>query len=244
MPSPALIAHRGDAARYPENTLPALAAAVRAGAPAIEFDLQMTADGAVVLLHDASLLRTAGIDADIRDLTLAEAARFSVGETARFGARHGHVPIPTLEQAVQALRRWPRVTAFVEIKDESTDRYGVERVTRKVLEALAPVRERCVLISFSADVLRAASRLGAAPTGWCFEGFDAAHRATAAALNPEVLLGDWRLLPDEGLWTGRWRWALWEVVEPDRALSLHARGATWIETMDPGGMLADPRLRA
>lgn len=244
MSRPVLIAHRGEAARYPENTLQSLAAAVRAGATCLEFDLQLTADGEVVLLHDASLLRTAGVAADIGDLTLGEARRFSVGEPARFGDRYGWVELPTLAQAVTALRRWPHVTAFVEIKHHSTDRFGIERVTRKVMETLAPVRERCVLISFSADVLRAACRMGAARIGWCFEDFDAGNRHTASTLNPQVLLTDCSLLPAEGLWTGRWHWGLWEVAEPAQALDLYARGATWIETKAPTDMLADPRLSA
>ena len=243
MSRPTLIAHRGDAARYPENTLPALAAAVRGGASCIEFDLQLTADGQLVLLHDASLLRTAGVDRDIRDISLAEARRHSVGEVARLGRGHGHVELPTLAQTVARMPGWRGVTAFVEIKEESTERFGIERVTRKVMEALAPVRDRCVVISFSADVLRAAQRMGAASTGWCFDHFDRASRDTAAALNPDVLLADWTEVPAEGLWTGRWRWALWEVTDAAQALALHRRGATYIETMASTDMLADPRLR-
>ena len=238
LPPPRFIAHRGDAARYPENTLPALEAAVAAGVPAVEFDLQMTADGVPVLLHDASLARTAGVDADIRALTLRETRGIGVGEPARFGGRHGHVALPTLAEAVTRMARWRGVRCFVEIKEESTDRFGIESVTRRVMEALAPVREQCVLISFSAEVLRVASRLGAAATGWCFEQMDAASRETAAALNPEVLLTDWRALPDTGLWSGRWQWALWEVVDPALAVALTARGAHWIETMAPASMLA------
>ena len=50
-----LVAHRGYAARYPENTRESLAAAVRAGARFLEFDVQLSADGVPVLLHDVTL---------------------------------------------------------------------------------------------------------------------------------------------------------------------------------------------
>ena len=239
---PRLIAHRGDAERYPENTLAALDAAVAAGVPAVEFDLQMTADGVPVLLHDASLARTAGVDADIRALTLRETRGLGVGEPSRFGRRHARVPLPTLAEVVERMPRWRGVTCFVEIKEESTDHFGIERVTRRVMELLSPVRERCVVISFSAAVLRVAARLGAASTGWCMEQMGAAERETAAALNPEVLLADWRAIPDTGLWTGRWQWALWEVVDPALAVALAARGARWVETMAPASMLSRPPL--
>ena len=242
MSLPQLIAHRGDAARYPENTLPALAAAVRAGAPMIEFDLQLTADDVPVLLHDASFERTAGVVADVREMRLADTRRISVAEPARFGARHGFVPMPTLAEVVRRLARWPGVVAYVEIKEESTGRFGVERVTRRVMEVLAPVRERCVLISFSAEVVDSVRRLGAVATGWCFEQWDERTRHRAATLNPDVLLTDWQIIPAEGLWTGRWRWAAWEVVDPVLALLLHRRGVHYVETMAATDMLADRRL--
>ena len=59
-PTPELIAHRGWAYRYPENTLPAIAGALGAGARYVEFDVQITADGVPVLFHDSTLDRTAG----------------------------------------------------------------------------------------------------------------------------------------------------------------------------------------
>ncbi|HEY9197768.1 MAG TPA: glycerophosphodiester phosphodiesterase family protein, partial [Gammaproteobacteria bacterium] len=52
MKPPILIAHRGYAARHPENTLSALQAAVAAGARWLEFDVQLSADHEPVLLHD------------------------------------------------------------------------------------------------------------------------------------------------------------------------------------------------
>ena len=91
--------------------------------------------------------------------------------------------------------------------------------------------DRCVVISFSADVIDSARRLGAAATGWCFEHWNERTRLRAATLNPDVLLTDWTIVPPSGLWTGRWRWALWEVVDPAQALALHARGAHYIETI-------------
>ena len=56
-----LVAHRGHAAAFPENTLPALRSALELGAAWLEFDIQLSADRIPVLCHDASLQRTAGI---------------------------------------------------------------------------------------------------------------------------------------------------------------------------------------
>src|SRR5207244_2240185 len=57
MPLPDLVAHRGYALRYPENTLVALDAAIRAGAKYVELDVQLSKDGFPVLMHDKTLAR-------------------------------------------------------------------------------------------------------------------------------------------------------------------------------------------
>ena len=57
---PFLIAHRGNAADYPENTLAALRSAIELGLRHVEFDVQLTRDGVPVVLHDADLRRMTG----------------------------------------------------------------------------------------------------------------------------------------------------------------------------------------
>jgi glycerophosphoryl diester phosphodiesterase len=54
---PLIIAHRGFSARYPENTLPAIHAAIHAGADMVEIDIQQTADNQLVVFHDDRLDR-------------------------------------------------------------------------------------------------------------------------------------------------------------------------------------------
>src|SRR5277367_6919432 len=58
---PVIVAHRGDSYHAPENTLEAARLAWEAGAPAWEFDVQLTRDGVPVILHDESLLRTTNV---------------------------------------------------------------------------------------------------------------------------------------------------------------------------------------
>lgn len=241
MTLPMLIAHRGDTTRHPENTIPALEAAMVAGAPCVEFDVQVTRDGVPVVLHDATLERTAGLARDVREMSYADIREVSVCEAARLGRSH-YVPLPSLADVVDTLRDWPRVTAFVEIKGESSLHFGVEQVTRLVREAIEPIVERSVVIAFEAATVRAAQRMGAARTGWCLERMDRASRGVAEALNPEVLLFGWQEVPDTGLWTGRWQWALWEVTDPALALTWHGRGAHYIETMAAGAMLSHRSL--
>ena len=88
----------------PENTIAAAEAAVAANY-AIEVDVRLTADDAVVVFHDETLERLAGRNKRVRDLTLNEL------RGTRIGGVH---PIPTLEELLAAVGR--RVPVFVEIK--------------------------------------------------------------------------------------------------------------------------------
>lgn len=241
---PEIVAHRGYAARYPENTLVGLEAAIRVGAPVVEFDVQMTADGMPVVLHDESLQRTASRDLDIREMSRDEAGALTVGEPARFGRRFADERLPRLADAVALLQHCPEVRAMVEIKRGSAERFGIARVTDAVMEELAPVRERCVLISFVEQCVAHAQAAGWPANGWCLNAMDAWHHDMAEGLAPQVLLFDHKRVPAEGLWPGPWDWALWEIVDPEVALEWSARGVRYIESMAPGVLLADPRLRA
>ena len=69
---PVAVAHRGEPVGHRENTLPALAAALRAGADVIEIDVKVTADGTVVLLHDDTLDRLWDRSGDITELTYTQ----------------------------------------------------------------------------------------------------------------------------------------------------------------------------
>jgi glycerophosphoryl diester phosphodiesterase len=70
-PVPLAIAHRGDPIGERENTLAAFSAAVRHGADMIELDLRRTADGVIVVLHDATLERLWGDPRPVADLDVA-----------------------------------------------------------------------------------------------------------------------------------------------------------------------------
>jgi Glycerophosphoryl diester phosphodiesterase family len=94
-----LLAHRGYAMRYPENTREALRAAVAAGARHLEFDIQLSADRVPFLLHDADFQRTAGIDRTIFSTPAADVAAIAAGEPQRFGKQFDDVRVPRLARS-------------------------------------------------------------------------------------------------------------------------------------------------
>ena len=236
---PRFLAHRGYQARYPENTRESLQAAVQAGARLIEFDVQFSRDGVPVLLHDASLLRTGDVDRLVFDLDAAELATVEVNESERLKGQFTGVTVPLLADIADELDGWAGVTAFVELKRHSIEAFGRPTVVSKVLDVLAPVLERCVLISFDHDVLEETRQQAAVPVGWVLREWSSATHAAADALQPEYLLvNKVRLPPDGPVWPGSWSWACYDIVDYPQALELHARGIQIISSFDIGRMLA------
>lgn len=233
-----LVAHRGHAHRFPENTLPALRDAAARGVTHLEFDLQLSSDGVPVLLHDATLERTAGIPMDARRMRLDELRAVSAHEPGRYGAAFQPTPIPTLAEVVAWAAMLPDLHLFPEIKVESFETHGREAVVEAVLHGLAPLGRagapRCTVLSFDVAALRLA-RAGGQRIGWCPPDASRAARAEAEALAPEFLFGDVvdfdAASPNTTpLWPGPWDWAMYEVADLATARRFAARGAGFIET--------------
>jgi glycerophosphoryl diester phosphodiesterase len=237
---PAIIAHRGNALEFPENTLEALGSAVDLGLRHLEFDVQLTADLVPVLLHDADLARVAGRPESVHDLTAATLASIPVGEVARLGERHADLRAPTLARVAGALAGWPGVTAFVEVKRASIRRFGREAVLTGIAGALTPVLDRCVLISFDPVSVKILRAMTGARIGWVISSYDDAARAEAESLAPEFLFANLERLPaaPAPLWRGPWNWAIYEVRDLETALACQSQGARYVETMDVRGLLA------
>ncbi|MEU8658938.1 glycerophosphodiester phosphodiesterase [Actinoplanes philippinensis] len=144
----ARVAHRGYSTVAPENTLPAFAAAVRAGATVVEFDVRATRDGVPVVIHDRTVNRTTDGRGRVWDLTYDEVAALDAGSW--FGAGFSGLRVPTLAETLDLLAPAP-VELLVEIKPPAT----LDEV-KSVLAALAErdLLGRSVVQSFDADVVR------------------------------------------------------------------------------------------
>lgn len=93
-----VVAHRGASGEAPENTAAALARARACGAAWAEVDVQRTADGVLVLVHDDSWLRTAGVDRSIAATPWADVAGFDAG--AWFSPAFAGERVLTLDRAL------------------------------------------------------------------------------------------------------------------------------------------------
>ncbi len=218
-------AHRGASADAPENTLPAFELARQQGADGIECDLRFAAGGQIVVCHDETLGRLAGIPEAVRDLSLDELRELPI-----LASRFPDVAasIPTLDEAVAVAG--PQMIWNLELK---VDRHeDAEPLALAAVRAIAdlPLLDRVIVSSFHPlallTVRKAAPLL---PTAWLWEadgplgdfGSDLFGRLCATvALHPES-----------------------KAVTPTRLLRWHRRGMlvnTW--TVDDPAELR--RLRA
>lgn len=126
-PVPKVIAHRGDSAFFPENTLPAFESAQEIGVDCIETDVHCTKDGEVIIWHDDTLDRSTNGHGPVEQYTLNELKKLDAGywfsgednvnhEKSEYPFRDRGIRMTTLHEALEAL---PEMKFNIDLKTES-----------------------------------------------------------------------------------------------------------------------------
>lgn len=227
-----LVAHRGEPDSFPENSLEGFAHALRAGATYLETDVQLTADGVVVLSHDENLCRLTGKAVSVTQNEYSAFKALPAGYPEKFSNRFDHCRIATLEQFADLLQRWPGVVCFIEIKPESLVHFGHEVIIDKVVESLREIEAQSVLISFDYEALVLARSKYRQPVGWVLPGWTQENRIKAEALAPEYLFVSKKICPQKRaeIWPGSWRWVVYTVNDSAEIAKFAALGINIIET--------------
>ena len=144
----AVTAHRGSSKDAPENTLSAVRRAIDDGADFAEIDVQETADGVIVLLHDTDLMRIAGLNKKIWQLTYPEMKSLDAGSwfSPEFKGEH----IPTLSEALEFSRN--KIKLNIELKFNGREKQLVESVVKIIRDH--KFGSQCVITSLNYDGLR------------------------------------------------------------------------------------------
>ena len=158
MAAPLVIAHRGDSAHRPENTLASFASALELGVELVELDIQLTRDGHVVVIHDPLLDRTTTGKGAVRAHTLAEIRALSAGYPERFGSDFAAERVPTLAEILHLLRG--RARALLEIKHEAVTEDEDDGIEARALAEVrkAGASEGVAFLSFSRQALKRCRR--------------------------------------------------------------------------------------
>ena len=151
-PGVQVIAHRGGAALRPENTLAAFQHAAQLGADVLEMDLRVSADGAIVVMHDATVERTTDGAGAVATLSLAELKRLDAGYRwssdggATFAYRGRGVRVPVLEEVFKLL---PGTRMVLEMKQFTPP--SVSALCGLIRRA--GMQRKVLVASFSGDTL-------------------------------------------------------------------------------------------
>lgn len=210
-PGTLVFAHRGASGYAPENTLPAFELAAEMGADGAEFDVQITADGKLIVHHDRELGRTEAASGRLRAWQHADLRALDVG--AWFDARYAGTRMPTPEEIVVAVG--DRLLLNFELVNDGYRLDGVEDAVVRLFQRLN-LFERAMVSSFNPRILWAVRRLEPRiAVGALWDGFSPRH----------LRAGWWRsLLQAEALHPS------YDLVTSEFIAHAHARGQrvhTW-----------------
>jgi glycerophosphoryl diester phosphodiesterase len=245
-----VIAHRGNSAFFPENTLESFQQGMALGADALEFDVRVTRDGTAVVIHDPTLDRTTNGTGAVSALTLEELQRLDAGYRftrdggRTFPFRGCGITIPTLELV---LSTFPLVHMIVEIKTRDASAEVLRLLTgtgaagRCLIgsfdeEAIAPFRGTPVAHSASQrEMVRLFAR-ALMPGGPSRLPFQALAIPPSYRGLPLPVMRFARMARRAGATTH-----VWTVDDPTRARRYWAGAVNGIITNDPGTILASAR---
>jgi glycerophosphoryl diester phosphodiesterase len=227
-----ITAHRGASRAAPENTLAAIRAAIAEGADWAEIDVQLTSDGAVVVMHDTDLLRIAKDPRRVVATPLAELRKIDAG--GWFDARFKGEQIPTLAEVLDEAGRGG-LTLNIELKPSGNEGPLAMRVASVLREKGA--LERSVVTSLSTVALQEMRKA---------EPGARIGQILSASVGRPARLGADMLAMNAGLVNGeRLAWGAgsvlgvhaWTVNDADQMTRLVLRGVRGVITDDAAAMV-------
>lgn len=146
-------AHRGSSVKAPENTLSAIRQAIADKAGYAEIDVQETADGVVMLMHDDNAGRTTGINKNMWEVTSSELKTKSAGRW--FGPKFKNERVPKLDEVIALAK--DRIRLNIELKNNG---HGVSLAEKTVdLIKAHDFEKQCTVTSFDTGLLHTVKKL-------------------------------------------------------------------------------------
>lgn len=142
------IAHRGFKGKYPENTMLAFEKAIEAGADGIEFDLHLSKDGELVIIHDESLERTTDGKSLVCEKTLEELQKLNASKLYP-GCEIQR--IPTLREYFEFAKD-KQIIPNIELKNSIIDYESIEEKTYGLIKEY-DLSEKIIISSFNHESL-------------------------------------------------------------------------------------------
>lgn len=145
-----IIGHRGARGEAPENTLGGFQYLHQLGIRAVEFDVRQLSDRELSVIHDDNVLRTAGIDFNIRDCGKDDLCQFN--QTQGWDAWHQIEPVPLLTQVLPIIQEFDHIE--VEVKAVNSQQEA-EDLVEVLQQQLANLKSIVTITSFDLKILQA-----------------------------------------------------------------------------------------
>ena len=140
-------AHRGFSGRYPENTMLAFEKALEIGCEGIEFDVHLTKDNVLVIIHDEAIDRTSSRHGLIKDMTYEELCQVDFSYPDKFGDKFPFQRIPTLREYFELVKD-KDILSNIELKTGYYEYPGIEQAVYDMICEFG-LNERVVISSFN-----------------------------------------------------------------------------------------------
>lgn len=144
-----IIAHRGVSEKYPENTRIAFEEAAKLNIWGVEFDVHVTKDQELVVIHDESLNRTSNGKGFVKDFTLAELKHLDIGSW--FAPQFAGQQILTLREVLTIFRP-TSLQINIELKTDIFEYEGIEQLVADEIQALQ-LENRVWISSFNHETI-------------------------------------------------------------------------------------------
>lgn len=235
-PRPILLAHRGDSAYAPENTLPAFQQALQKGADGVELDAKLTADGHVIVIHDSTVDRTTDGTGRVAHFTLDAIRKLDAGK--RFNEKFSATKVPLLEEVFEVVGKDKMINI------ELSNYYSISHdgLVLKICELIKRHNNQSQILfsSFFASNLKIAARelpevprgllamrgvlgLWARSFGFMFGDYQALHPYISSTSREQI----------QRVHRLKRRVHVWTVNKPEEILQLKDWGVDGIITDDP-----------
>jgi glycerophosphoryl diester phosphodiesterase len=176
-------------------------------------------------------------------MSYSELQHIRAHEPDRFSLAFFNQHIPRLQDIIELLNKFPHVTAFVEIKEDTLNHYGINSVMDDLFTSLDAVQSQCVIISFDDKAIEYTQHNSNYHTGWVLHNYDDSSHERASELKPDYLIVNHRKLPnDSDPWQGDWQWMVYDVTDPELALHYASHNIDFIESRDICTLFEHPIL--
>ncbi|MFT6102300.1 MAG: glycerophosphoryl diester phosphodiesterase [Candidatus Endobugula sp.] len=236
IPPEQLIAHRGHCDQFPENSLLAIADAIAAGAKNIEFDIQLTGDGELVLLHDSNMQRMCSVDQSIHELSVDQLVNFHTSEPERFGDKFKRNPINLFSELLPLIKDNSEISFYMELKDASLQVLGEDFCFNYLTQSMSSIPNNLRFISFNTAAVYRAKQEGFHTTALVFRDWPARNQLLEEA-RADIGFFNYNRIPDNELIQANVPIMVYETCDIHLIKSLLDRGAAAVETFCIGKML-------